>query len=77
MGLLTKDGRIPKNKWILISHGRIISRHAFKSVAMDRALIKASVTGRTYIVGEIRFGAYGKPAAYEVFVADRNSFSER
>lgn len=77
--LLTKDGRIPKNKWCLIlrSGGRIISRHAFKSIAMDKALIKSSVTGRAYAVGEIGLDRHGRPAIFEVFVADRNSFTPK
>ena len=68
MPLLTKDGRIPKNKWVVLLY---LSRHQFKSAAMDRALIKSSVTGRAYVVGEVGLDGAGKPVVRAVFVADR------
>lgn len=73
MPLLTKDGRIPKNKWVVLlySGGKILSRHQFKSAAMDRAIIKSSVTGRAYVVGEVGLDGAGKPVVRAVFVADR------
>lgn len=76
--LLTRDGRIPKNKWIVIprSGGRIVSRHQFKSGAMDKALTLAARTGKKYAVCVIQMD-FGKPALYEEYVAGPESFSRR
>jgi hypothetical protein len=64
--LLTKAGRITKNKWVVINSTgkvRIHSRHQFKSAAMDRARSKACNTGRDYAVGEISMRR-GEPVIY-------------
>jgi hypothetical protein len=74
--LLTRDGRIPKNKWLLISNGRIISRHRSRKVATDQALIKSSVTGHTYSVGETRIDGNGRPTIFGVATASRSGFFE-
>lgn len=69
LNILTRDGRIPKNKWIVIrwSGGPILSRHRHKSSAMDAALTRASKNGDVFVVGEIRIDFYGKPGIYEVY----------
>jgi hypothetical protein len=53
--LLTKGGRVPKKKWIVIRKGtgRISSRHQFKSSAMDKALINEYRSGGVWEVCEI------------------------
>ena len=69
LNLLTRDGRIPKNKWIVIrySGGPILSRHKHKSSAMDAALTRASKTGDVFAVGEIGTDKFGKPGIFEVY----------
>lgn len=61
--LLTRDGRIPKAKWLVLPYtgGRIISKHQFKSSAMDKALTMTYRTAKTYVVCEIRVTAAGQP----------------
>lgn len=78
MALLTRDGRIPKKKWIVIKRtgGRIVSRHQFKSAAMDKALSMHSRTGNLYAVCVIAMD-FGKPALYEEWVAGPKSFTRR
>jgi hypothetical protein len=53
--LLTKDGRVPKQKWVVIRKGtgRISSRHQYKSAAMDRALTNEHRSGGVWEVCEI------------------------
>ena len=67
--LLTRDGRIPKLKWLVLPYtgGRIISRHAFKSAAMDKALAMDYRTGKTHVVTEIVTTAAGRPFLQTVF----------
>ena len=74
--LLTRDGRIPKNKWLVLPYtgGRIISRHAYKSSAMDRALTKAYNTGKTHVVCEIKVTLTGKPFLETAF-STKGAFS--
>jgi hypothetical protein len=69
--LLTRDGRIPKNKWIVLPYtgGRIISKHAFKSTAMDRALMLTYRTAKTYVVCEIQTTLTGKPFLATAYIA--------
>ena len=64
--LLTRDGQIPKNKWVVLPRGggRIVSKHQFKSAAMDKALTMSSRTGKVYSVCTIEFTDSGKPALY-------------
>lgn len=74
--LLTHDGKIPKNKWVVINSVgkvRIHSRHQFKSAAMDRALTKAYNTGRDFAVGEIAMRK-GEPVIYGRFIARAKDF---
>ena len=61
--LLTRDGRIPKAKWLVLPYtgGRIISRHTFKSAAMDKALMMTYRTAKTFVVCEIKVTLTGKP----------------
>ena len=60
--LLTRDGRVPKNKWVVLpySGGRPVSKHQFKSSAMDKALMKTYGTGKRYVVCEIMRAPSGK-----------------
>jgi hypothetical protein len=61
--LLTRDGRVPKNKWVVLSYsgGRPLSKHQFKSSAIDKALMKTYQTGNRYVVCEIMVAPSGKP----------------
>ena len=74
--LLTRDGRIPKNKWVVMGYsgGRITSRHQFKSAAMDRALTVARRTGQKQVVCEIGVDARGVPALWMSWSTERESF---
>jgi len=78
VALLTSDGRIPKNKWLLIHSRsrRLISRHRSRKIATDQALIKSSVNGETYSVGEIRVDGNGNPFVFGVATASRTGFFE-
>lgn len=69
--LLTRDGRIPKNKWLVLPYtgGRIISRHAFKSSAMDKALMLTYRTAKTYVVCETKVTLAGKPFLASSFIS--------
>jgi hypothetical protein len=61
--LLTRDGRVPKNKWVVLpySGGRPVSKHQFKSAAMDKALTLTYRNGKRYVVCEIMVAPSGKP----------------
>lgn len=69
--LLTRDGRIPKNKWLVLPYtgGRIISRHSHKSTAMDRALMVAYHTAKTHVVCEIKVSGAGQPFLSTAYTA--------
>lgn len=79
MELLTRDGRIPKNKWVVLPYtgGRIVSKHAFKSSAMDKALTETFRTAKTHVVCEIRATLTGKPFLATVFDTKREAASLR
>lgn len=73
--LLTRDGRIPKAKWLVLPYtgGRIISKHTFKSAAMDKALMMTYRTAKTYVVCEIRTTAAGQPFLASVYDTKRQA----
>lgn len=71
--LLTRDGRIPKRKWVVLprSGNKVLSSHQYKSSAMDRAITLAYKNDAVYVVGEIGFERNGKPAIFEVWIAHK------
>lgn len=77
--LLTRDGRIPKNKWVVLSYsgGRPLSRHQFKSSAMDKALTKTYQTGKRYVVCEIMKAPSGKTFLALAYDTNRESQAAR
>jgi hypothetical protein len=77
--LLTRDGRIPKNKWLVLPYtgGRIISRHVYKSAAMDKALMMTYRTGKTHVVCETKVTLTGKPFLETAFDTKREAASLR
>jgi len=66
MAMLTKDGRLPANRWVVIAYvgGRPRAQVRFKSSAMDRALTLARKTGLRMVVARIELDGSGKPALY-------------
>ena len=62
MALLTRDGRVPKDKWVVMGYsgGRILSRHRFKSSAMTKALVTSQMTGKKMVVCEIAIDRDGR-----------------
>jgi hypothetical protein len=78
MNLLTSSGRIPKKKWFVVRRAdfRIISRHQFKSAAMDKALLVASKTGKKYAICVIAMHG-GEPVLVETYFIGPENFSRR
>lgn len=76
MALLTRDGRIPTKKWVVMGYsgGRIISRHHFKSAAMDRALTAARRSGKKMVVCEIGIDRDGTGVLWMSWSTERESF---
>lgn len=77
--LLTRDGRVPRNKWVVLPYtgGRIISKHAYKSAAMDKALMETYRTAKTHVVAEIMVTLTGKPFLATAYVTKREADSLR
>jgi hypothetical protein len=78
MNLLTSSGRIPKKKWFVMrrSDWRVISRHQFKSAALDKALLVASKTGQKYALCVIAMHG-GEPVLVETDFIGPENFSRR
>jgi len=64
---------IPKNKWVVVAHAgsKIISRHFYKSAAMDKALTTAHRTGKRYAVCEIGYDGRGDRVLFEMWATPK------
>lgn len=54
--LMTRTGRITKNKWLVVRpsvNNRVISRHRYKSVAMNKAVSMTERNGKEYWVAKV------------------------